>query len=281
MNPSTHRSCLWVALAVAGLALDRADAELPTLPDKPWGDYFAVQTSRKWDFVMDSWGLGKLITTGDSGKAAGQNLHIPVTFVIEEILAGGKTVTKTVDHASLETADKPVWKQGKATFRGKVVGGASFEAHVEFNKGEVLLGGRILDPGTLTRNPLRFGVRAVFPSAYRSAKKSDKDAAKKFAKRLKDDRYTLVRTDGKRATFEGGDKVGPEAVDVNGPGVAEFRAEIDAYQGRKFQFKAPVGSGMLLWNRQDQELHEGFSVTWYPDPAKDPDGKTSLSIDVR
>lgn len=261
--------------------MSQASAELPTLTDKPWDDYFAVQSSRKWDFLLDSWASAKLVTTGDTGKQVGQNLYLTVTFVIEEVLPTGKTVSKTIDQASLETADKPLFKQGKATFRGKVTGDAAFEGHVEFAKGGVLLGGRILNPGTLTKNPLRFGVRVVFPTAYKSAKRSEKDDAKKFAKRLKDDRYALVWTDGKKVSFTGGDKVGPEAKAVNGPGVAEFKAEIDAYAGREFLFQAPRDSKMLLWAREEQEFHEGLTVTWYPDPAKDPEGKARLSINVR
>lgn len=281
MKRTIHTIPFAAVLFVSGACIGPVAADLPNLPDKPWQDYFAAFESRKFTFTLDPWGQGKLTPVGDSGKVAGHSLLVPVTFVVEEVLPGGKTSAKQIDHDTVETKDKPFLKQGKATFRGKVTGGASFEGVVEVDKGTIQLGGRLLDPGTLTKNPLRLGIRVVFPSLYRNTKKSEKDDIKAFAKKLKDDRYTLVWTDGKRAKFEGGAKIDPESKAVNGPGIAEFRVDAAAYQGRAFEFKAGTNAKMLVWARQEQEFHEGTTITWYPDPAKDPEGKARLTIDIR
>lgn len=236
---------------------------------------------RKFNFMLDPWAKGKLVPFGKTGKEIGESLIIPVTFVVEEVLPTGKTTVHEISHDSLETKEQPFVKQGKATVRGKVSGNATFEGFFELDKGTARYGGRILDPGTLTKNPLRFGVRLTFPTMYKNVKKDEKNDAKAFAKRLKEDRFTFVWTDGKRAKLEGGDKVSPDAKAANGPGIAEFKAVLGAYAGKSFEFTAPPDSKMLVWARQEQQFHEGFTVTWYPDPAKDPDAKARFVIDVK
>ncbi len=275
-HPIRSAAC---ALVLASASMP-AFADLPNLPDKPWQDYFAALDGRKFSYTMDPWGQGKISVIADSGKAVSHSLEIPVTFLIEEVNPSGNIYSKQIDHDSLETKDKPVFKQGKATFRGKVTGGATFEAHIEIDRGVILLGGRLIDPGTI-KNPVRFGVRTTFPSAYRNAKKTEKDDAKQFAKKLKDDRITIVWTDGKRTKFDSTQKLDPESKAANGPGIADLKVELAAYQGRTFGFKATPQTKILLWARQEQEAHEGFSATWYPDPAKDPEGKTRLAIEIK
>ena len=269
---------MW-ALALA-MAPTPVSADLPNLPDKPWQDYFAALEGRRFAFTMDPWGQGKIEGFADNGKALSHALQIPVTFVIEEVLPGGKITTRKIETDSIETSDKPILKQGKAKFRGKVTGGATFEANIEIDHGTLMVGGRLLDSGA-SKNPLRFGVRTVFPSAYKSAKRTEKDDAKQFAKKIKDDRILIVWTDGKRTKLESTTKLDPESKAANGPGITDLKVEFSAYQGRGFGFKAAPQSKIVLWARQEQEAHEGFSATWYPDPAKDPEGKSRLSIEIK
>ena len=257
-----------------------ASADLPNLTDKPWQDYFAALEGRRFTFTMDPWGQGKIEGFADNGKALSHSLQIPVTFVIEEVLPGGKITTRKIETDSIETSDKPILKQGKAKFRGKVTGGATFEACIEIDRGVLTVGGRLLESGT-AKNPLRFGVRTVFPSAYKNAKRTEKDDAKQFAKKIKDDRIQIVWTDGKRTKLESTTKLDPESKATNGPGITDLKVEFSAYQGRSFGFKAAPQSKIVLWARQEQEAHEGFSATWYPDPAKDPEGKSRLAIEIR
>lgn len=276
-----HTHPIVATLLVAVASLTPVAADLPTCPDKPWDRCFAGTESRKFRFTMDPWALGRIAPFGKSGKEISGSLQPTVSFIIEEIQPGGKTVVKQIVTDSLETQSKPIAKQGKTSFKGKVTGEASFEGQVEFDKGTILLGGRLLDPGTLTKHPLRFGIRVTFPTAYKSTSKEDKENSRDFAKKVKGDRYAVVWTDGKQARFNGTDKVDPEAKAVNGPGIAQFRVDADAYQGNSFEFKAGPNSKMLLSSRQEQPFHEGFSIIWYPDPAKDPETKARLTLDVK
>jgi hypothetical protein len=273
--------------AVGGIS--SAFADLPSLPEKPWLEYFLVSENRSFIFAFNNWAGGNLIPAGKGGKEISIQYHLPVTFVIEEVLPTGATVTKKILPESLETKDKATLKPGKISFRGKVTGDASFEGFVEVERGIISVGGRLLDPGTLTKNPLRFGVRVTVPDVYRNAKKpgkegakdAPKDAAKEFAKKIKDDRYSMVWTDGKRVKFDGTDKIEADPKNVNGPGIKDLKVEIAPYQGKSLEFSASENSKIALWTRLEQPFSDGFSINWYPDPAKDPETKARLKFTVK
>ena len=281
MNHRPHPHPIVAALLVSGFSLTPVTADLPTCPDKPWDRCFAGMENRKFKFIIDPWAQGRIIPIGKSGKEIGHSLQPSVSFIVEEVLPSGTSVVKKITPDSLDPQAKPIAKQGKTNFTGKVTGDASFEGMVEFDQGTILLGGRLLGPGTLTKNPLRFGIRIYFPSAYRHAKTTEKDDARKFAKQIRGDRYTVGWTDGKQAKFNGGDKLDPQSKAANGPGIAQFKMDVESFQGATFELKADPNSKMLLWSRQEQAFHEGFSITWYPDPAKDPEAKARIRIVVK
>ena len=268
-------------MALACCGTGTALAALPSLAEKPWLDYFLVSKDRNFTFSLNNWAQGSIIPAGNGGKELSIQLRLPVTFFIEEVLPNGTTVTKKILTETLESKNPATLKPEKATFRGKVTGDASFEAHVEVDHGTIAVGGRLVDPGTLTKNPLRFGVRVNVPDAYRNAKKTEKDDAKAFAKKIKDDRYAVLWTDGKRVKFSGDDKIEANPKNVNGPGIAELKVEIGAYQGKAFEFTASEHSKLALWTRLEQPFNEGFSINWYPDPAKDPETKARLKFTVK
>jgi hypothetical protein len=289
MKSNLFRLAAAVTLITASGGSSPALADLPSLPDKPWQEYFLVTENRNFIFGLNNWAGGNLIPAGKGGKEISIQYHLPVTFFIEEVLPSGATVTKKIIPESLETKDKATLKPGKATFRGKVTGDASFEAHVEVDRGIVSVGGRLLNPGTLTKNPLRFGVRVTVPDVYRNAKKAGKDgdkdaakdAAKEFEKKVKDDRYSMVWSDGKRVRFDGTDKIEADPKNVNGPGITELKVEIGPYQGKSLEFSASENSKIALWTRLEQPFSSGFSINWYPDPAKDPETKARLKFTVK
>lgn len=266
---------------VAALAGGWLRAELPSLPEKPWQEHFVVMESRAFTFGLNNWAEGLIVPTGKTGKDISHVLHLPVTFIVEEVMPDGKVATRKVVPESLESKDEAMLKPGKVSFRGKVTGEASFEAFVEVEGGRISLGGRLVDKGKLTKNPLRFGVRANFPSAYRNVKKTEKEDAREFAKKIRGDRYLVAWTDGKRGKFEGADKIEEGAKNVNGVGISEFKMDIEAYQGKVVDFTASANSRMEVWTRGEQAFHEGFSLNWYPDPVKDPEGKARVTFTVK
>ena len=281
MKPTSLPFGLVASVVLACSGIGPALAELPSLTEKPWLDYFLVSTNRDFTFSLNNWAQGSIIPVGKGGKELSIQLRLPVTFFIEEVLPNGTTVTKKILTETLESKNPATLKPEKATFRCKVTGDASFEAHVEVDRGTIAVGGRLVDRGTLTKNPLRFGVRINVPDAYRNAKKIEKDDAKEFAKKVKDDRYAFQWTDGKRVKFNGGDKIEADPKNVNGPGIAQMKVEIGAYQGKALEFTASENSKIALWTRLEQPFNEGFSINWYPDPAKDPETKARLNFTVK
>ncbi len=279
IEPSRHGVLAVMLGALCGIT--PASAALPCLKEKPWFGHCLVYIDKKYNFGLTGAAEGMLTPMGKSGRPISQGLMLPVTFVVEEVLPNGVTITKKILPDSLTTKDLPTSKPGKISFRGKVTGGASFEGHLAVERGVVSIGGRLLDAGTLKTNPLRFGIRVSFPSSYRNKPQIDKQAAREFEEKLKDDHFAILWSDDKRVRFCGNDKLEAGSKKINGPGIAGLKVEVGSYQGKVFEFAATKNSRMELWCRLKQPLHQGFSINWYPDPAKDPEGKSRLTLDVK
>ena len=262
---------------VAGSLAGAASADLPTHPERSWQTDFAGFQTRKYILRINSGAEGKIEPVGDSGKPVAMRIFPSTQFFIEETQPNGKVLVKKVDYDTLETEDKPFLREGKATFRGKVAGGASFEGYLAISGGDLIVGGKLLDPGDL-KNPLRLGIRVYFPSLYKNAKEGDKA----FEKKLKGDRYAIQWTDGKRVRLDGTDKVSPEEAEkVNGPGISQFAMTVADYQGRSFEIKASEHSALFVQTKGEQLPHEGLALHWYPDPAKDPKAEARLTFRIR
>lgn len=281
MNAHPCRLDVRLLLLAALLAGTPCPAALPYLNEQPWVGHFLGCSNKKFTFGLTSEAAGKLTPLGRSGKPVSYLLVLPVAFTVEEVLPDGRAITKKILTESLTTKDSPTAKPGHVSFRGSVTGGATFEGHVEVDHGVVALGGRLLDPGTSRKNPLRFGIRVTFPDAYRNQPARDKQAARAFENLLKDDRLGIARIDDKRVRLTGNDKLGPDSTKINGAGIANLKVEIAAYQGKVFEFAATPHSKLELWNRLEQPVHDGFTINWFPDPATDPDAKARLRIEVK
>jgi hypothetical protein len=197
-----------------------------------------------------------------------------------ETLPGGKTSMKDLQVDSFETTDAATEKLGKVTYRGKVTGGAAFEATIEQQRGFILIGGRVTDPGTL-KNPLQFVVRVKFTSMYQKEKTETKKEISAFEKKTKGDEIKLKWTDGTRHKESLTNPVDATSPEINGPGISELELEAGAFEARKFVFTASPNSSITLSNSELGPLHKGFEIIWTADTAKDPEGKARFAIDVK
>lgn len=279
----------WVSLLLtAAVGWMPVSAELPSLGKPPWLGHFAVLTDKHCHFSLNCQGKISLVPLGDKGDPVAKPLAIPIEIIIREILPDGETTVKKLKPESLTSTQSATDKLEKTVVRGKVTGDASFELTLESKRGLISLGGRLLDPGTLSKNPLRFSLQMKFPSAYpKEPKKDSKDAketknnARDFAKKISADHIDLQWSDGKRKkqTFE--NAVDASSKDLNGPGIATAEIEIAAYKGNKIVVSASPNSSLTLSNTKATPLHEGFVIHWLPDPAKDPEGKARFNIEVK
>lgn len=261
--------------------LQTVSAQLPSLNEKPWLGYFAVYENRNFQFTVTGMGKVDLTPKNEKGLPMARTAAISIVLGIEEIQPDGTFRLKAIQPGTLESADLPTDKFKKTVIRGKVAGDAAFEATLEQDGGQILIGGRITDPGTLKKHPLRFVVRTKIPNMYAKDKKEEKKDLKAFEKKIKSDNVDLKWTDGERhkVTFE--ESVDVTTKEVNGPGIASAAVEITAYKDTKFLFTASENSSIALWNAKPAPLHQGFFLIWSPDAAKDPEGKARFGIQVK
>lgn len=279
-----NRKLGWVVASVVGLAgVLPAAAELPGLKEKEWLGYFVAFQNKKFQFSMTAQGKTAIKVLNKKGDPLNQKLAIPVEFVVEELLPNGKTTVKALQPESLESAQEATEKPRGIVIKGKVTGDAAFEASINEESGVISLGGRLLDPGTLTKNPLRFSIRLRIPDAYAStAKSEDEDKEKeKLEDKMKGDRIQLIWTDGKRVRQPTDKSVDAASKEINGPGISALEVEFSSYDEKKIELSASPNSAITLSSPKAGPLYEGFLVTWMADPAKDPEGKARLTIEVK
>jgi hypothetical protein len=271
-----------MAAGLMGLAgILPVSAELPGL-EKEWLGYFVGFQNKKFQFSITSQGKAAIRVLGKKGEPVNKKLTIPVEFVVEEIMPGGKTSVKQFKPETLESAQPATEKPDKVVIQGKVTGDAAFEVFVSEVNGVISLGGRLLDRGALIKNPVRFSIRLKFPDAYATTKASgDKKEEKALKDKMRSDRLQLTWTDGKIVKQATDKAVDAGSKEINGPGIAAMQVEFGSYDERKFEFAASENSSMTLSGGPAAPLHDGFTVTWVADPAKDPNGKARLSLEVR
>lgn len=282
MSRRNHTLGLWAVGCLGLTGISPVSAELPGLEEKDWLGYFVGFQNKKFQFAITSQGKAAIKVIGKKGEPLAKKLTIPVEFLVEEIRPDGKASVKNLMPETLESAQPATLKPQQIVIRGKVTGEASFEVFVNEDRGVISMGGRLLDPGTLTKNPLRFSIRLKFPDAYPSAKEAgDKKEEKELKKKLKNDRLQLSWTDGTRVRQPTDKAVDAGSKEINGPGIAAMQVEFSSYDEKKFEFTASPSSTMTLAGGPAAPLHQGFTLTWLADAAKDPEGKARLSFEVK
>jgi hypothetical protein len=265
----------------SGAGLQPVCAELPTITEKPWLGYFAAFANKRYEFGISSQGKITLTPIGDKGDPVAQSLIIVISPVLEEVKTDGQVSIKKILPESLESSQAKTAKLEKVVIRGKVAGDASFEVTVGQDRGVISMGGRLIDPGTLGKNSVRFSIRAKIPAAYRYVKKTTKKETEAFEDKIEDDRLDLKWSDGKRKKQDLIESVDVSSKEFNGSGIMDLEADFAAYKGKKIHFFSSPECAMTLFSEKKAPLHQGFEIRWTPDPGKDPQGKARLSFEVK
>lgn len=259
-------------LAAAGLV---SAGELPQVNDKPWLGWFVGVEERHFRFGVRGDGEASLIPLSDRDEPVSSRYWIDIEPVIEEILPGGRVRTKQYQDDGWETEADPTDELETVTYRGTVTDGARFEVHFEVDGSEIRGGGRLLDAGGLTDNPIRFAIRVKIPNVYVYQDNED---------RLEDladgDRIRMERADGEDLRFDGMDVVWAEK-EHSGPGIRTARIDLEGYDGAKIDLDSGEAGLFEFWNGSKRELHKGFTMGWKPDPEKDPDGEARFTLKFR
>ncbi|MGE9269773.1 MAG: hypothetical protein ACQKBU_03135 [Verrucomicrobiales bacterium] len=240
---------------------------LPELNEKPWVGWFAGSKNRDFYFGVKNDGEGAFVLADRNGEMGSSRLTLVFQPVIEEVLPSGRVVTKETLIDGWEPITEASEQAELISYRGTVTGGARFEVHFEIEKGEIRGGGRILEKGELTENPIRFSLRIRFPNTYpyqRDEEQIEDEAS--------DDRIQFERADEKKLKFDAWEPVWAEKEDVSGPGVQRARIELSTYDGGRFELEAGEQGLFEFYNGSLRPLYKGFTFGWKPDPEKDPEG---------
>jgi len=256
-------------------------AQLPSLSKQPWIGFYAGHSSKRFQIGLSSQGDIVLSSFTDKGDKVSLILDIKIQVGIEENMGDGKVVMRQIQVESLTAKEPATDKLEKVVVTGKTTGDAAFELNIEQVRGVIFIGGRMTDPGTLTKNPVNFGVRVRIPSLYKNSNPTDKKGEKEFEKKTEDDELAIKWTDGKKVKQSLMEKVMASSKEINGPGINSIEVESAAYRGRTFVFTASPNSAITLWNSEEKPLHEGFSINWKADVEKDKEGKARLAIEVK
>ena len=250
-------------------------AELPSLEEKPWYGYYAGTVGKRAAIGLDTDG-GAVIIPVKNREFMTTQFYIPLNYLIEEVLPNGKTVVKKIDFDSLESATPATVKPDRILFKGKTEGDVTFEGYFEVSRGVVMVGGRILEKGTVT-NPLKFSIQAVFPQSYKNAKKEEKE----WKKKIEDDKLEVRLADGKKGKVTGADTFDPTVPEFAGP-ISQVEMEIAEFGDGKFTFTAAPNSKIAIKHSKiGGPFYEGITLTWEADPATDPQGKARLAIELK
>ena len=247
-----------------------------------WLGFFTGVETNDFKFGLGSDGKTIIKINEKKGDSLATKLTVNLDFQVEQTLPDGKVIMLKILPETLESPNTPTTEPKNTVIRGKVKGDAQFEVTVDEARGGILLGGRLLDPGTLPKDSLRFIIAAKIPNAYVDVKTgSDKKAIKAFEERIKEDFVQLTYADKKRVKLSTAENIDAGSKDTNGAGITAVGIGFSTYKGKEMDFTASPNSVLTLSGKQPGPLQDGFTITWAADAAKDPKGAARLSIEVR
>ncbi len=263
-------------LLAAAACITTARAKLPSLDNRVWLGYFAAYEGRDYLFGISAEGeirIQPLATkgSGSSDKSIGTT-SMTIQIGVEEDAPNARPSVRTIRVESLESADEPTDKLEKTVIRGKVTGDATFELTIERNRNDITISNRLIDAGSLTKNPIRPVVAFNLPLLYRY---DDAEGPSKAQLKLRaKDTLELKWTDGTRKKFSLMEEKDATTADFNGPGISMLEIEAGGLmRDRKLTLAAAEGVSVLrAGNSTPQMLSRGMRFTAMPAPAK-PGGK--------
>ena len=270
--------------------IQTACAELPALTEKPWSDQFAVFKNRNYQLSISKNGEIRLAPLNKKGEMIGDYIVIPIQIGLEETLPGGRTRLLGILPETLESSDPATDKLKNTVIRGKVTGGAAFEATIEESRGIVSIGGRVTDPGTTTRNPLGFSVFTRIPYFFGHVEKDTPAKLKEFEESIKNDYIQMKWINGKRHKELLTASVDAGSPEMSGPGIASAELGLTAFQKNTFLMSASENTSLRIANARSpanrstktgSPLYEGLLIHWTADAAKDPRGRARLAFEVK
>jgi hypothetical protein len=276
---------LYLTRAALGSALglfmtQSATAQLPALSAEPWLGYFAGEQTSRCTFGISAEGE-IFFTPAENATRANGGWSFRLRPVIEEVTPEGKVIVRELVQESLKSAQPAANKIEKVVFTADVKGGGVLEVTVEQNRGNFLIGGRVIEPGP-SKNLKRFALIGRSPQFYAPYETSKANREKALEKKVEDETLDLKLLNGKvikQPLLEPSDLASAE---ISGVGISEIGMEFQLYPGRKLILTASPNSVFALGLEKGAKVFKrGFSLYWRPDPQKDAAGTARMAITSR
>lgn len=262
---------LAAAAILAGSAAGPA-GELPVIFEKPFlGCFLGFTEAREFQFALGGDGSSELFFMKDRDqRLSSGGLTVKFDYVLEEQEKGKKRWTnRTMQEDGFETSqkatvtpelDKPI------TFTATYTGGTKVEITHLFTKETVEIRTRILEK--TTANPVRAGVRILVGDMYRHIKEELDE--RELKSKIKDSRIQVWPVGSRRSS---GERIDLHEIDVKlqekfPEGATKFQLESDRLADHEYTITTADERYGRLEFRQTRDLYHGFSVYWWPDPAK-------------
>lgn len=272
---------LVTSLLLAASGFDAATAELPSLGVQPWFGYYAVFSNKKIQFTFNTLGEIKILPILEKGPPLGDNFRIPINILLEQVQSNGTATPMTIAQDSWNAKQPATDKLEKAVITGKTKDGVSFELELEQTRGIILIGGHVVDSGTIPKNSIRMSAQFKVPFFYRQEKPLEGKEEKAFQKKIANDHLELKTVDGKHRKQPFASEADASSKSFNEPAITDVRFEVPSvYAARKLDFTASPNTSFVFSNEKTQ-LWKGFTMTWVQDPLKDPEGKARLAIEAK
>ncbi len=263
---------LLVGMVLAGSGFAE---ELSILQDKPWLGCFAGHEGRGFDFAVG--GDGKSEIHFKKGRTRiSVFAAFPVHYILEEEI-NGKWVSRQIREDGFETKDKPSDEPEKITYRATYTGDTKVEVTHEFEKGEVIIGVKIVEK--TTENAIRCGVRVVVPDLYRGIKEDD--LSERELKRKVDAEVAGETLRDKKVKADLYEKPKLDGPDYFADGAKWLSFEADAIAGGELLLSTVDEKAGRIDVEQSKDAYHGFSLFWWPDPAKAGTPGARLKIEVK
>jgi len=158
-------------LAIAGLLAVSGTsplwADLPNLKEKNWIGSFIAYEGKTYQYSVLVNGKGEINVIGRKGTPLNSRISMGIELGVGEQFPDGRLGFRALEAESLESANEPTMELKNIIIKGKVQGGAAFEAYISEEHGAISIGGKLLDPGAVaSSNPLKFAVRVKVPDVY-------------------------------------------------------------------------------------------------------------------
>jgi hypothetical protein len=255
--------------------------ELPLIFDKPFlGCFVGYAGARDFEFAIGGGGTSELFFRKDRKtrlQTGGTTLKI--YYVLEEKLDGKKWTNRFMSEDGFATSFKETAtpELGKpVTFTATYTGDTKVEITHIFTKSSVEISTRVVEK--TTKNEVRVGVKVVAGDLYRHIKEEiTKREARTKIKKGRIEVWPVGSKRSKRIDLSDLELKLPEEFPK---GASKFSLESDRIADHEYSLTTADPALGNITFKQRNELFHGFSLYWWPDPAKVKEKDARLVIEV-